>query len=180
MDATVELLRGGDLRPSSTRVARRAGVSRRLVFHYFSRIDALLGRAVETYVTRQLSMVAPVPARLPLDRRIEVTCKERRVLYEANAPVLLAAGWMAERTIPWRARPTRPRPAPLAGLRDHLAVTFAPEIRRAGAGGRALLVDLDVMSGWEQWQALRTRLGLTPSEAQRWMERQFHHHLDSR
>ncbi|MBV8462121.1 MAG: TetR/AcrR family transcriptional regulator [Acidimicrobiales bacterium] len=175
--AAVDLVKDGDLHPSSRRVARRAGVSPRLVFHYFAGIDALLGRAVETHLARQLSALSPPSPRLPLDRRIAATCHDRRSFYEAQASLLLAAGWLAERSAPWGSGRPRPRSSALAGLRDQLAVTFAPEIQRAGIDGRSLLLDLDVLSGWEQWHALRTRLSFSPPEAERWLARQFRRRL---
>lgn len=159
--ATVELLVEGDPRPTSLAVARRAGVSRRLVFYYYPRLDMLVLRAVESQLARQRSLITPIPPKGPADVRIDGVCRQRRDLFELLGPIYGAAGNLA------RAHPGRPsRPVYLADLRYQLAVTFAPEIARCGREGPTVLLWLDAVTGWEHWQILRTRDGLTPRAAQ--------------
>jgi len=45
VDALLDLLKEGDLKPSADRVAERAGVSRRVIFHHFKDLEDLLSRA---------------------------------------------------------------------------------------------------------------------------------------
>ena len=43
VDAVLELLDGGDVRPTAERIAKRAGVSERTVFQHFADREALFG-----------------------------------------------------------------------------------------------------------------------------------------
>jgi TetR/AcrR family transcriptional regulator, regulator of autoinduction and epiphytic fitness len=160
--ATVELLIEGDPRPTSLAVARRAGVSRRLVFYYYPRLDMLVLRAVESQLARQRSLITPIPPKGPADVRIDGVCRQRRDLFELLGPIYGAAGHL----VPAHRSRAPSRPIHLADLRYQLAVTFAPEIERCGRDGPAVLLWLDAITSWEHWQILRTRDGLTPRAAQ--------------
>jgi TetR/AcrR family transcriptional regulator, regulator of autoinduction and epiphytic fitness len=160
--AVVELLIEGDPRPTSLAVARRAGVSRRLVFYYYPRLDMLVSRAVESQLARQRSLITPLPAKGPADIRIDAVCRQRRELFELLGPIYGAAGNLAGA----HRSPTLGRPIYLADLRHQLAVTFAPEIARCGREGPMVLLWMDAVTGWEHWQILRTRDGLTPRAAE--------------
>ncbi len=164
--AAGELLRDGDPRPSSRRVAGRAGVSRRLVYHYFSGVDLLLLDAVEAQLHHQLASIAAPPARGPRQARIEAVSRQRRALFESVGPAILAAGWRGEAARHREARPESAGRLRVAGLREQLALTFGPEIERWGRDGPLLLDTLDLMTGWEQWYGLRVRMGLSASASE--------------
>jgi AcrR family transcriptional regulator len=158
-----ELLRDGNPQPTSRQVAHRTGVSRRLVFYYFPRVDTLVGRAVESQLARQRSLTAPLPSNGPADIRIHAVCRQRRELFEQLGPVYGAATALAARG----GTRERDRPVHLAELRHQLAETFAPEIARHGRDGPIVLNWLDFVTGWEHWHFLRSREGMTPRAAER-------------
>ncbi len=165
VQAAVDLLLTGDLRPTSRDVASRAGVSRRLVFHHFSHLDLLLSRAV----TSQLDQVAlAAPPHGPVDVRIDVLCRQRRDLFERLDPVLVAATWLRHGARP-PSTAVRSADAVLhPRLRQQLVRTFAPELGRFdGDDARTVLDWLDAVTGWEYWRVLRTRVGLDSFEAER-------------
>ena len=163
--AAAELLNDGETRPTSRQVARRAGVSRRLVFHYFPRFEALVLHAIESQVARRPSLFTPVPSGWPIGIRVDVICRQRRDLYESIGPAFDAAWQLAG------ARPLTGRspvdPLRLGELRMQLTHTFGPEIEHAGTEGPMLVDWLDVVTGWEHWHVLCSREGLTPPGAER-------------
>ncbi len=165
--ATADLVDGGDLRPTSDQVARKAGVSRRLVFHHFDDVDSLLVDTIESQLARHRAVIVPVPAHGARHVRIGAVCKQRRVLFERVRPLLMAAGWLREgaRAPDRAARPARP--VQLAGLREQLAQTFAPELEGLGEAAPEVLDWLDLLTGWEHWQTLRSRMRLTATAAER-------------
>jgi AcrR family transcriptional regulator len=170
LGAAVELLQEENQRPTSYLVASRAGVSRRLVFYHFARVDGLVLRAVESQLARQPTLILALPPRWPIDVRIDSVCRQRRDLFELLGPIYGAAVRLGDR----RASP-QSRPLHLADLRRQLAVTFAPEIDQCGDEGPMLLQCLDAVTSWEHWHILRTREGLTPPAAERstvWLVRQ--------
>lgn len=57
VDALLELLRSGEVRPSSTAVAARAGLTQRTVFNHFADMDELLAAAAERQVQRIRSLL---------------------------------------------------------------------------------------------------------------------------
>jgi AcrR family transcriptional regulator len=170
LGAAVELLQEEIPRPTSYLVARRAGVSRRLVFYHFARVDGLVLRAVESQLARQPSLIMALPAGWPIEVRIGSVCRQRRDLFELLGPMYGAAVRLGDR----RSSPPS-LPLHLADLRRQLAVTFAPEIDRCGDDGPMLLQCLDAVTSWEHWHILRTREGLTPPAAENstaWLVRQ--------
>src|SRR5208282_5320763 len=84
VDALLDLLGEGDLRPTAARISERAGVSLRLVFHHFDDLDAI-------YAERAKPLTVPISVALPLTRRIEEFCAQRGRLLETLSPVRRAA-----------------------------------------------------------------------------------------
>ena len=163
VQATLELIDAGVARPTVRQVARQAGVSRRLVFYYFRRVDALLLRAVESRLALQHTLIAPLPPACPVEIRIQAVCRQRRELFEALGTVYQAAALVDEG--PAARGPGLP--AHLEDLRYQLAVTFAPELERHGRDGPMVLIRMDLVTSWESWRVLRTRDGLSASAAER-------------
>ncbi len=91
VDATIDLIEAGNPRPTSRQVAGRAGVSVRLVFHHFKRLEEVIRLAAELQTSRHRSFVAAIPPHGPLSARIGAICRQRRQLFEAIGPVLQAA-----------------------------------------------------------------------------------------
>jgi AcrR family transcriptional regulator len=165
-EALIALLEEGDARPTARRIALRAGVSLRSVFHHFDDLESILSAAVNIQEHRHWSRVRPVDPTLPIDDRVARIVRQRDVVYRATAPVRRSAEQFTQTS------PTVAAELARAGewLRQQLRVTFAPEIefRRAG-DARVLLDALEVSTSWETWEQL-ARLGRTASASRRTME----------
>ena len=173
VDALVTLVDGGAHAPTNREVADRAGVSVRLVFHHFLGTQGLVVAAVAHQSERHRSILFAVPPRGPLDLRVRALCRQRRLYFEAVAPMIRLA----------HARADAPALQGLladerARLRHQLAGTLAPEVAARGVEAEALLDALEQATGWESWRALRDVRGHTPAGAERAMAFTTGHLLD--
>lgn len=91
IDALLELMEEGDLRPTAPRIAERAGVSLRTVFQHFSDLDTLFLAAAKRHFTLNLELHKSVPRDLPVEDRVDAFAAQRCRMYEAVASVRLAA-----------------------------------------------------------------------------------------
>jgi TetR/AcrR family transcriptional regulator, regulator of autoinduction and epiphytic fitness len=92
VDALLDLINEGDLQPTAARIAERAKVSLRLVFHHFNDLETIYAALAK----RQLERVAPLmkPAispSMPLASRIGEFVAQRARTLEFIAPVRRAA-----------------------------------------------------------------------------------------
>ncbi len=154
LDALLELVEQGELRPTAQAVAERAGVALRTVYHHFEDVGALRTMALTMQTDRYREMLREIDVKLPLEERIQQTARQYRRLFEAITPMRLATMFdqhdspeMAEGLR--QARATR---------RDHLSATFAPEVARRSEDGRSFLDGLDLVTSWDSWNYLRTSL----------------------
>ena len=84
VDALLDLLGEGDLRPTAARIAQRAGVSMRLVFHHFDDLEAIYSELADRQAERVKPLTVPISAALPLPQRIEEFCAQRGRLLETS------------------------------------------------------------------------------------------------
>src|SRR5579863_4008492 len=91
VEAILDLLNEGELQPGAQRIAARAGVSLRLVFHHFADLEALFGAAADLQTQRLLALLTPIPPEGPLDERLATFVDQRVRLLEAISPVRRAA-----------------------------------------------------------------------------------------
>lgn len=162
-EALIALLEEGDPQPTARRVADRAGVSLRLVFHHFEDMEQVLQTAVAVQVERHWSRIRPVSPHLSQSERIARVSRQRASVFEAIAPVRRAAAAV------------EPTSAVVAGqlaqarllLRGQVEHAFAAELDRAGTRRAHLLDALEVAASWETWEQLRRRLGHAPATARR-------------
>lgn len=165
-EAMISLIEEGDPHPTARRVAERAGVSLRLVFHHFDDLESILRAAVEIQEERHWRHVRPVAPTLPVDVRIERVVRQRAQVFQAIAPVRRSAELLRRRSPTVEAEFTRAG----AWLRTQLQATFAPELeRRSPAGARLLLDALEVATSWGTWDQLE-RLGRSAAACRRTME----------
>jgi TetR/AcrR family transcriptional regulator, regulator of autoinduction and epiphytic fitness len=166
-EAMINLLEDGDARPTARRIAERAGVSLRLVFHHFDDLESIMTAAVEIQEHRHWRHVQPVLCTLTLTERVARVVRQRVAVFEAVAPVRRSAELFKDTSPVVAAELNRGR----EWLRNQLRATFAPELDlRRPVDAQVLLDSLEVTTSWETWEQLQ-RLGRTPSACRRTMER---------
>ena len=164
IDALVDLMREGELRPTAPRIAERAGVSLRSVFQHFADLDALFVAASDRELTRAAERIETIDPAGPLTQRIDAFLAQRARILEYVTPARRAT-LIHEASSPAL---VEIRDRLLALAREEVARTFAPELRRSSARDRAeLLHALDAVTGWQTWEALRSHQGLGSDAAQR-------------
>ena len=152
-DALLSLLEEGELQPTATRIAERAGISLRLIYHHFGDLEALFRETTEREMARVLARVTPVPNDLPLQERIDRFVEQRCRLLEWITPVRRAA-ILHE---PFSATLRDARSAMNRLAEDEMARLFAPELAAMDSENRAAVVDaLALATGWNAWDALRS------------------------
>jgi AcrR family transcriptional regulator len=167
VDALLELLTEGDLRPSGERIADRAGVSLRALWANFTDLETLYAAAGQRQLERQTALARRINPKLALEQRIAALCRQRAQVLEFLAPVARAAR-LREPFSP-ALRANRARQYEIA--REELAALFAAELAVAGADAGELLHALTAASTWPAWSVLRDDLGLSAAAARQVMAR---------
>jgi AcrR family transcriptional regulator len=169
-EALIALLEQGDPRPTARRIAQRAGVSLRVVFHHFDDLESILRAAVKIQEHRHWRFVTPVESTLPVGERVTRIVRQRTQVFQAVAPVRRSAEHLTPSSPTVAAELARGR----EWLRGQLQATFAPELEHLRPGdARSLLDSLEVVTSWETWEQLQ-RLGRTSAVCRRTMEELTH------
>jgi len=165
VDALLDLVDEGHLRPPAALVAQRAGVSLRSVFQHFDDLETLFRVAGERHRQR-FAHLEPLPE-LPaeLEPRVAAYVAHRARLLEAVRPMFRAAALQAPFSEGIAAR----QAAAWARHREALTAAFAPELRRAADPVR-LRHALEAAASGSAWDVLRGSAGLPPAEAGRVLE----------
>jgi TetR/AcrR family transcriptional regulator of autoinduction and epiphytic fitness len=163
VDAHVQLIQEGDLRPTADRIARVAGVSLRALWSHFADMEALLAASGQRILDHRDAAFDPISPDLPLRERISAFCHQRARLVEQIAPAA-RAGALKE---PFSPSLQRYRSLHMERLRDELKTLFAAEID----DDAELLSALTAVSTWATWETMRTPLQLSTDEARGTLER---------
>ena len=91
VDALLDLLGEGDLRPTAARIAERAGVSLRLVFHHFDDLETIYSELADRQAERVKPLTKPIDVALPFPRRVELFSAQRGRVLETLSPVRRSA-----------------------------------------------------------------------------------------
>lgn len=161
VDAHLALLDEGELKPTGERIAERAGVSLRALWTNFKDMETLFAAVGGRLLDRHRSVVVPISPDLPIERRIELFCRQRAEILEAIAPAARAARLRE----PFSAQLRENRTVYLATMRDEVEAAFAVELAAAGSARTVLLHALSVATAWSTWSMLRDDLGLDPPAA---------------
>jgi AcrR family transcriptional regulator len=148
-------------------VAAQAKVSVRSVFQHFDDLERLHAAVAERLVDRVAVLLLPVPARLPVDVRLDRFVHQRAILLEAVTPIRRAADVHG----PFSTEITARLRDGQAFLRAELETTFEPELTAAGDERADLLDCLDAVLSWATWEGLRAGLGRSQQEAERVVRR---------
>jgi TetR/AcrR family transcriptional regulator of autoinduction and epiphytic fitness len=167
MDALLALLDEGDLKPTSGRIAARAGVSERTLFQHFPDREALFQGAALAQAERIGPLIEPLPGpEAPLEERLDAFVAQRTLVLERVSPVRRAALQLeptSETVADWL-RAVR------EGAAAEVARVFAPELE-GRRDSEELLHALVAAAAWPTWESLRAHQGLSPEDALATMRR---------
>ena len=162
VDALLDLIEEGDLGPTAERVAARAGVSLRLVFHYFADLESLHTAAADRQIERLAPLLRPLSDAGTLAARLGAFVRQRAMLWERIAPVRRAS-LLREPGSP----EIRRRLVHAAELeRGQIAYVFRHEIEARRGRARTILSNaLEAAASFQSWDQLRRRQGLSVEQA---------------
>ena len=146
------------------RVAERAGVSLRLVFHHFADLESLYAAAADRQFERLRPLIKPIPSEGSFDERLETFLRQRVRMWERITPVRRAALLFE----PFSKELARRLEYARAVARDEVAAVFRQEIEQFPRGDRKeVMCALDAASAWQTWEVLRRHQGLSIENARR-------------
>jgi TetR/AcrR family transcriptional regulator, regulator of autoinduction and epiphytic fitness len=158
VDAHLQLIREGDLRPTADRIAKLAGVSLRALWSHFADMEALFAESGQRILEERDGAHQPISAALPLADRIDAYCRQRARLLEQIGPAAKAASLKE----PFSETLRRYRRLHVVRIREELATLFAAEI----GGDEQALDALTAVSMWPTWSAWREVMDLSAEAAQ--------------
>jgi len=154
VDALLDLLNEGVVRPTAQQVAERSGVSLRSIFRIFDDVESLNAAACARQVTRVRHLFVDVPAEGTLDTRIDQVVAINGRLYESIAPVRRAALRTAPGSVAVQDTLARAR----GWVRAEVERVFAEEL---ATSGRDTVNALELALSFEAWDQLRSAQGLS-------------------
>ncbi|MFJ6634158.1 TetR/AcrR family transcriptional regulator [Streptomyces sp. NPDC091376] len=169
-DAMLSLLDEGETQFPADRVAERAGVSRRLVFHHFADMAQLQDTAIARRLDQLAAQIQPLPTDGPREARVAALVEQRARVLEWVTP--------SRRTMMRIERPSERVEEAVRHVMDfarrRLADVFAVELDRLpGERRNDLLNGLDAVTTWGAWYHWRSS-GLDTQAARRAMETTVH------
>lgn len=165
-DAFVDLIFEGDLSPSMSAVAKRAGVSLRTIFHHFSNSESLYQAVIRHQEPLVARLIVSLDKGATLRTRVQCLVTQRCEVYRHIAPLRRAVqlNHDARKSVAIRAARRRLEYV----LARHTNETFAPEMREAtdrfGAAERIAAV-----TSYEMWDYLSRVRRLSASQVERHM-----------
>jgi TetR/AcrR family transcriptional regulator, regulator of autoinduction and epiphytic fitness len=154
LEALLELVAEGEMRPTAQAVSNRAGVSLRTVYHHFEDVEDVRRRALDLQRSRYQAGFRTIDQSLPIDERIEVFCRQVRRLFEAITPI--RRSMLADDPISAELREGRRRAREIRLAQ--LLSTF-PELAERSRDAKQLLAAVDVATSWPTWNYQRESLG---------------------
>ncbi|GAA0541764.1 hypothetical protein GCM10010172_23950 [Paractinoplanes ferrugineus] len=163
VDAHLQLIRDGDLRPTADRIAKQAGVSLRALWSHFADMEALFAESGQRVLESRDAAHRPISAKLPLPDRIEAYCKQRARMLEQITPNAKASAVKE----PFSEALQKYRKLHLARVREEVSALFAAELK----GDEELLNAVIAISMWSTWSTWRDVMGLSATTARATMAR---------
>jgi AcrR family transcriptional regulator len=152
VDALLALLEEGDLQPPASRIAERAGISLRLIYHHFGDLESLFAAAANREAERLASLAVPIDLDLPFEKRLQHIVDQRASQLETIAPVRRAS-LLQE---PFSENLRRARDAFYVIGAHQMQTVFAKEVAALPPKRRAAANDaLSVVLSWGPWNDLR-------------------------
>ncbi len=170
-EATLELIREGNLLPTAADIAGRAEVSLRSVFHHFEDMEALYRAVFRMQNERLRPLLANrATASVPVAQRIPEFVRERCAYLEGMLQVYRAAQLVA---------PTSPAladhlQASRAVLRNQVRSLFEADLASyKPAERRERLLAMQSATTFSAWETLRVEMDLDPESAKAVVRRQL-------
>lgn len=158
VDALLDLLGEGVLRPTAQQVAERSGVSLRSIFRIFDDVESLNAAAAARQLSRVRHLFVDVLATGSFnDRVIEIVSINGR-LYESIAPIRRAALRAAPESPALQEQLDRAR----SWVRTEVERVFAHELKEAG---REVAAAVELALSFEAWDQLRSAQGVSATRA---------------
>ncbi|MFE5763471.1 TetR/AcrR family transcriptional regulator [Streptomyces sp. NPDC056492] len=169
-DAVLSLLDEGESHFPADRVAERAGVSRRLVFHHYADMSQLVETAITRRLEQLMEQTRPLPTDGPRAVRVAALTEQRARILEWITPAQLTLMRLEQNGD--RIREVTRQVLDFA--RGRLAEVFAIELDRLPAERRTeVLHGLDAVTTWGAWYHWRSS-GLDAEAATRTMATAVH------
>lgn len=167
VEALLELLREGNVRPSSAQIAERAGVTQRTLFNQFGDMDSLVAAVAASQARRVLAML-PDAGRGSLEERVAAYSAGLTSLLEETMHVR----WAVVTNPASSETGTRLVQTARAFMRTHLAQAFTLELDQLDDPVRVEVLDaLEPVSDPAAWRLRRVQQGLSLEQASAALER---------
>jgi len=167
VDALLDLLREGNLRPSSAQIAERAGVTQRTLFNQFGDMDSLVAAVAASQVRRALSML-PEAGTGSLEQRVAAYSDGLTTLLEETMHVR----WAVVASPMRHESGERALQTAREFMRAHMAQAFSPELEALDDVTKAEILDaLEPLSDPAAWRLRRVQQGLSVDQASRTLRR---------
>jgi AcrR family transcriptional regulator len=162
VDAMLDVLEEGTLRPGAAEIAARAGVSVRTVFRHFEDLEQLFAMAATHQAMRIGPLLLAAPPGGSRADRVDALVRHRAELYERIGPVRRAA----LRHEPFHQAVHEGLGQARRLLRRHLLATFGPELEPLDGADRAtILAALEAATSFASWDNLRAEQRLSVPQA---------------
>lgn len=158
VDALLDLLGEGVLRPTAQQVAERSGVSLRSIFRIFDDVESLNAAAAARQLSRIRHLFVDVMPTGSLAERVAQVVVINSRLYESIAPIRRAALRASPESPALREQLDRAR----GWVRGEVERVFAPELATATAATTAAV---ELALSFEAWDQLRSAQGVSPTRA---------------
>jgi AcrR family transcriptional regulator len=158
VDAVLDLLGEGVLRPTAQQVAERSGVSLRSIFRIFDDVESLNAAACARQLSRVRHLFVDVVPTGTLDERVNEVVSINGRLYESIAPIRRAALRAAPESPALQEQLARAR----TWVRSEVDRVFATELRTAGRDAAAAV---ELALSFEAWDQLRAAQGVSATRA---------------
>jgi AcrR family transcriptional regulator len=151
VDALLGLLEEGELLPTAHRIAERAGISLRLIYHHFGDLESLFRAVSARQLDRMQDLLVPVDTSNPFDRRVADLVLKRISIHERMSAIRRAA--MLQE--PFSAHLTCAREQSTACERHEVEAVFAPELEPVAAPQHEVAITA-IMAAltWGAWNEL--------------------------
>lgn len=158
VDAVIDLIDEGELSPTATQIAERAGVALRSIYHHFEDLDGLARAVADEQLIRLADVLQPIPTDGPFEQRLSSFVAQRAELDERGMAVYRASLLSA----PGNSAVAERLALVNRFLREELAQTFAAELR----GRPTWTLDaLDALTSFDGWVRLRHAQGMSVRRA---------------